>query len=207
LHGVRSCDPEISGLAVTEGARVGLFGKLPARGDFVRIGLPGSFIEPWDAWLQRGIDAARRTMGERWLPAWLEAPVWRFALPPGACGQEAVLGLMIPSVDRVGRYFPLTMAATYPADRTVPGGAAADVWLDACEAAGRMALEQDATPAQVVACLPAPEYGTVAPDDYALWWTAGGPLVAATRFSLPGLPDPAGFAAMIDDNERTESPT
>ena len=189
------------------GARVGLFGKLPARGDFVRAGLPGSFIEPWDAWLQRAIDAARRTMGERWLPAWLEAPVWRFSLPPWVCGQGAVLGLMIPSVDRVGRYFPLTLAAVYPDGHGVVGGAAGDAWLDVCEAAGRMALEEDATPEEVVARLPVPEEGRGSPEEHSLWWTAGGPLVAATRFSLPGLPDPAGFAAMIDDNERAEPPT
>jgi type VI secretion system protein ImpM len=196
---------------VTEGARVGLFGKLPARGDFVRLGLPGSFTEPWDTWLQRALDAARRTMGERWLPAWLEAPVWRFSLPAWVCGQGAVLGLMIPSVDRVGRYFPLTVAAVYPTEKAVPSGAAADAWLDVCEVAGRMALEQDATPEQVAARLPAPEFAAGVPEEQALeqalWWTAGGPLVAATRFSLPGLPDPAGFAAMIDDSERTESPT
>ncbi len=189
---------------MTEGARVGLFGKVPARGDFVRTGLPGSFIEPWDAWLQRALDAARRAMGERWLPAWLDAPVWRFFLPPWVCGPGAVLGLMVPSVDRVGRYFPLTVAAVYPAGQTAPGGAVGDAWLDVCEAAGRMALEQDATPEQVAARLPPPEYGTDAPEDHTLWWTAGGPLVAATRFSLPGLPDPAGFAAMIDDGERAE---
>jgi type VI secretion system protein ImpM len=186
------------------GASVGLFGKLPARGDFVRVGLPGSFIEPWDAWLQRAIDAARRTMGERWLPAWLDAPVWRFSLPLWVCGPGAVLGLMIPSVDRVGRYFPLTLAAVYPEGRVAPGGATGDAWLDICEAAGRMALEEDATPEQVAARLPIPEDGTEPGDDHSLWWTAGGPLVAPTRFSLPGLPDPAGFAAMIDDNERAE---
>ena len=188
------------------GVRVGLFGKLPARGDFVRAGLPGSFIEPWDAWLQRALDAARRTMGERWLPAWLDAPVWRFSLAPWVCGQGAVLGLMVPSVDRVGRYFPLTLAAVYSEGHAAPGGAVGDAWLDVCEAAGRAALEQDETPEQVAARLPVPEDGTGPPEDHSLWWTAGGPLVAPTRFSLPGLPDPAGFAAMIDDSERAEPP-
>jgi type VI secretion system protein ImpM len=189
---------------MTERANVGLFGKLPARGDFVRVGLPGSFIEPWDAWLQRALEAARRTMGERWLPAFLEAPVWRFCLPPWACGPGAALGLMLPSVDRVGRYFPLTVAGVYPAGQSAPCGPAADAWLDRCEAAARLALEEDASPEEVRAQLPAPESSADAPDGDALWWTAGGPLVAAARFSLSGLPDPSGFAAMIDDGERAE---
>ena len=33
----------------------GFWGKLPARGDFVRAGLPRSFVEPWDAWLQSAL--------------------------------------------------------------------------------------------------------------------------------------------------------
>ena len=191
------------GAAMTESTRVGLFGKLPTRGDFVRVGLPGNFIEPWDAWLQRALDAARRAMGERWLPAFLDAPVWRFCLPSWACGPGAVLGLMLPSVDRVGRYFPLTLAAVYPPGQTAPRGAAGEAWLDLCEAAGRTALEQDASAEQVAARLSSPAADD-APEADALWWTAGGPLVAATRFSLTGLPDPAWYASMIDDREQTE---
>ena len=186
-------------------ARIGLFGKLPARGDFVRAGLPGSFIEPWDAWLQRAIAAARGRMGERWLPAWLDAPVWRFSLPPGACGAGAALGLMLPSVDRVGRYFPLTLAAVFPPGLPAADARAAVAWLDAAEGAGRTALEQDATPEQVTALLPPLQAGAVASADDAIWWTSGGPHVAATRLELAGLPDPAGFAAMIDDAEQPEA--
>ena len=89
-------------------------GKLPARGDFVRAGLPRDFTDPWDDWLQSVMAGSRALMGEAWLPAFLEAPVWRFTLPPGMCGEQAVLGLMLPSVDKAGRYFPLTFAALQP---------------------------------------------------------------------------------------------
>ncbi|MGH7057613.1 MAG: type VI secretion system-associated protein TagF, partial [Acetobacteraceae bacterium] len=57
----------------------GFFGKLPARGDFVRAGLPASFITPWDGWIAGALIASREILGSEWLPAWLEAPVWRFA--------------------------------------------------------------------------------------------------------------------------------
>ena len=89
----------------------GLFGKLPARGDFVRAGLPGDFVAAWDHWLEEVIGATRARLGAAWLPAFLEAPVWRFALAPGLCGAASVSGLWLPSVDRVGRYYPLTLAA------------------------------------------------------------------------------------------------
>jgi type VI secretion system protein ImpM len=181
--------------------RVGLFGKLPARGDFVRAGLPGNFVEPWDAWLQQALASARASMGERWLPAFLEAPVWRFSLPPGACGLGAVLGLMMPSVDRVGRYYPLTLAVVFPPGLAAPGPEQGQAWLDHCEAAGRAALEQDATPEEVLALLPQLGDGVYRPQDDAIWWTAGGPNVAPTRIELVGLPDPSSFASMIDSGQ------
>jgi type VI secretion system protein ImpM len=176
-------------------ARAGLFGKLPARGDFVRDNLPGDFVAPWDAWLQACVAASRAELGDAWLACWLAAPVWRFRLAPGLCGAAAVLGLLLPSVDRVGRYFPLTLAAVAPPDGI--GEQEGDTWLDAAEAAGLAALEQDATPGQVAALLPPPP--PIPPTDGSQWWSAGGPHVAASRRAYPGLPDPARFAALLRD--------
>ena len=96
-------------------AVVGLFGKLPARGDFVRLGLPREFTGAWDEWFSDALAGSRAAMGEAWLGAWMEAPVWRFALPSLMCGPLAVLGLWLPSVDRAGRYFPLTLASCWAA--------------------------------------------------------------------------------------------
>jgi type VI secretion system protein ImpM len=189
---------------MAHGGAVGLYGKLPARGDFVRAGLPGSFVAPWDAWLQRMLATSRERLGEAWLPAWLEAPVWRFALAPGLSGADAVLGVMLPSVDRVGRYFPLTLAALF-APNAEAGQApeaeldGADIWLDGAEAAGRAALEQDASPEQAAAMLPQPPASQAMPTAGSLWWTDGGPRVAATRRQRPALPDADDFVAMLSD--------
>src|SRR3954451_16815815 len=92
-------------------AAIGFCGKIPARGDFVRAGLPLAFADPWDRWMERMLMASRSALDTEWLPAWLEAPVWRFALTAGVCGPDAAIGLWMPSVDRVGRYYPLTIAA------------------------------------------------------------------------------------------------
>lgn len=89
----------------------GLYGKLASRGDFVSRGLPQSFIGPWDSWLAAGLLASQNAMGEHWLNAYLVSPLWRFALAPGLCGPQAAVGVVMPSIDRVGRYFPLTVAA------------------------------------------------------------------------------------------------
>jgi type VI secretion system protein ImpM len=88
---------------------------VPAKGDFVTRRLPREFVEVWDAWLQGAVKASRTALGEDWLPIYLTSPIWRFALPAGVAG-EAAAGVLMPSVDRVGRYFPMTLAC--PLDGT-----------------------------------------------------------------------------------------
>lgn len=94
----------------------GFYGKLAVRGDFIHRGLSPAFIEAWDAWLAAGLEASRLQLGDAWLDAYLVSPLWRFAVAPGLLGPEAVCGVMMPSVDRVGRYFPLTIALALPLD-------------------------------------------------------------------------------------------
>ncbi len=177
------------------GPAIGFFGKLPARGDFVRVGLPRDFTDPWDGWLQGVLAGSRSLMGEAWLPAFLEAPVWRFALPAGMCGMHAALGLMLPSVDRAGRYFPLTFAAL-SARGIAP--ASGEAWLDLCEAAGRAALEQDAPPGEISGMLGVPEL----PDEAAgladaEWWSEGSERMPPAKMTLRSLPSAMTFAAML----------
>jgi type VI secretion system protein ImpM len=178
-----------------KGITVGFYGKLPARGDFVRVGLPRAFTDPWDAWLQSVVAGSRSVMGEDWLPAFLEAPVWRFNLPRGMCGPEAVLGLMLPSVDRAGRYFPLTFAALSPHGI---GGASAEAWLDMCEAAGRAALEHDMPP-QAIADMVEPFEPSEAPSarSVATWWSEGSTRVGSACLAMECLPDAVTYARML----------
>ena len=89
----------------------GFYGKLFSTGDFVRRGFPVEIYELWDPWLQQGLLHSRAALGEHWLDAYLSAPIWRFVLAPGLAGDAAWVGAMMPSVDRVGRYFPLTVVA------------------------------------------------------------------------------------------------
>ncbi len=185
----------------------GFYGKLPARGDFLRNGLPRSFTDPWDAWLQTAISASRSALGEDWLESWMEAPVWRFALPDGACGPTAMLGLWMPSVDRAGRHFPLTLGLLVPGAAPADLAAQGSAWLDAAEQAGLDALALLGAPEDLAARLetiPPPAAVMPARDaGEALWWTAGSPFVPPTALRSPGLPDPAAFAKMIRCREKT----
>jgi type VI secretion system protein ImpM len=54
---------------------------------------------------------SRERLQDTWLSSYLTGPIWRFVLAPGVCGNGAYAGILAPSVDRVGRYFPLTLLA------------------------------------------------------------------------------------------------
>jgi type VI secretion system protein ImpM len=88
----------------------GWYGKLPSLGDFASRRLPDEFIRPWDEWLQVVLQASRASLGEAWLDCYLTMPIWRFVLLPGLLGPSGWAGVLMPSVDRVGRHFPLTLA-------------------------------------------------------------------------------------------------
>jgi type VI secretion system protein ImpM len=194
-------------VSILGAAAIGFCGKLPARGDFVASGLPRRFVETWHDWMQRVLAGSRDALGKDWVAAWLEAAVWRFALSPDICGPDAVLALWMPSVDRIGRYFPLTFAAAVPgADPTIliRGGGG---FLAAAECAGRDALGRDLAPDAVAARFAAAAAAaprdagadpTMCPPAGALWWSQGSPRVPPTAFATSSLPDAAMFAAMLD---------
>lgn len=191
--------------ALAPGSCAGLFGKLPARGDFVRENLPRDFTDGWDAWWERGLADTQSRWREEWRDAWLEAPVWRFMLPPGLCGKGGILGLWLPSVDKAGRYSPLTIAAAAPGD-WAPHVGSMTGFLKAAEEAGRDALEHDLVPADLLQRIQdafiTTEGPTPAPDfvpGRTAWWTEGGPRVAQRSETGVALPEGRRFAALIDD--------
>lgn len=90
--------------------RCALYGKLPVKRDFIAEGVPRGFLPVWEPWLQGAISASRLSIGTRWPELYLRAPIWRFWLGKSHCG-ATVTGALMPSVDGIGRYFPLTLLA------------------------------------------------------------------------------------------------
>lgn len=122
---------------------IGCFGKLPGSGDFLRRGLSQPVAEAWDRWLQQAMLAAREALGEPWLDHYLVAPVWRFALSPGILSDAPWLGLWLPSVDSVGRYFPFTVLAPLPAGAALcQATESAALWFDQTESLLHDLLQQ-----------------------------------------------------------------
>jgi type VI secretion system protein ImpM len=119
----------------------GLFGKLPAKRDFVAANAPRRFLEVWEPWLQSSVATSRQMLGAGWLEVYNRAPIWRYWLGADFCG-EATIGAFTPSVDGVGRSFPLTVFAGEGSASLPPPeldsndqwcGAAEDILLDALD--------------------------------------------------------------------------
>ncbi len=129
--------------AIDPQTSAGLYGKVPEKGDFICRRLSRGFVDSWDAWLQRVIERSQEVLGQDWLPAYLQAPLWRFGLVPGICGERGVTGVLMASVDRIGRYFPLTLAALLPSHaRPARVFSKSAAWFEAAEALLLEALDQ-----------------------------------------------------------------
>jgi type VI secretion system protein ImpM len=102
------------GSARENGARgASLFGKIPARPDFVRERFAGPAAQRLDQWLVRAVEtmlAARGTFP----PVML-----RYAFSSPDTG-SIVLGVLSPSRDQVGRDFPVTVFCSVPLTVALP---------------------------------------------------------------------------------------
>lgn len=114
--------------------RCGLFGKLSAKRDFIALATPRNFLEAWEPWVQASLSASRHQLGDRWQQAFLTTPVWRFWLGAAICG-STVAGAIMPSLDAVGRYYPLTLHAVGDAGAPIvpPDIDAQDEWFNVSE--------------------------------------------------------------------------
>jgi type VI secretion system protein ImpM len=150
---------------VGDRAKIGFFGKLPSRGDFVRIGLSRAFASAWDHWLQTVMPPAREALGPGWHDAWSKMPAWRFSFAAGCCGAMPASGVWLPSTDQVGRSFPLLIAAEC--------AVANDAFLDAAERLGREAISASLAPADLLQSLdaaPSPLPTAAQPAAAIHWW-------------------------------------
>lgn len=120
----------------------GWYGKIPALGDFASRRLTQQFIETMDDWLQRSLSESREQLGSDWLACYLNSPIWRFVLLPGLCGNTCWAGVMMPSIDQVGRHFPLLIAAPFDAGpASLCRLVAANEWFDGLEQAALACLD------------------------------------------------------------------
>ena len=85
---------------------IGLYGKLPAVGDFVTRGFSAELRDALDGLLQSALMAALGE-GVHAHALFAQAPAFVLSLRPGTLCAPGFLGGIVPSQDRVGRLFPL----------------------------------------------------------------------------------------------------
>lgn len=124
----------------------GLFGKLPAHGDFIHRTLPADFVSAWDEWLQHYIAGSQEQIGEQWLDFYLTSPIWRFMISEGCIDSNSWVGVMLPSVDKIGRYFPISIITRVPQEVcSLDFLLSNNSWLEEIESIALQALEGDLT--------------------------------------------------------------
>jgi type VI secretion system protein ImpM len=109
----------------------GWFGKLASLGDFAQRRVPAHWVNVCDPWLSASMRAGDELLQEHWIPVYRTAPVLRFAWAPGVVDSLWWFGLLMPSCDNVGRYFPLLI--TQPRARPPEDRIALDhleIWFD-----------------------------------------------------------------------------
>jgi type VI secretion system protein ImpM len=199
----------------------GFVGKLPSHGDFISRRLPAALLVPWETWLDAALERSREMLGEGWLKAYLSSPIWCFSLAPGCCGDRLVAGVMMPSLDRIGRYYPLTIMAPVRADLSATAIAlGATAWFTRMEALALSCLADDfdferfdtsildepfpsseSCESVLGACGPGAFLALSLSDlirssgaAYSVWWTSGSP----PRYRVfRGLPPAEEFAQLL----------
>ena len=123
---------------------VGFCGKLQTHGDFVQRRLPGLLVRCWEEWLDRSIAASRESLGEDWRALYLTSPIWRFAVSAGCCGDRPFAGVLMPSLDKFGRYHPLTIIAVLEQHTSASAvGLFSSDWYRRIESLALSSLEDD----------------------------------------------------------------
>jgi type VI secretion system protein ImpM len=184
-------------------ARAGWTGKLPSNGDFVARRVPAAFAEQWDAWLGSVMAGSRERLGKRWQEAFLSAPAWRFVLA------EGYAGVMVPSVDSVGRYYPLTLVCELARKDIDPEQTliAMGNWFQTAEMLATEALDPKTDVGvfdDSVAALPSPPF----PIDrspargersktISAWTSRDSEIGAGWNFQAEGLPSVEQYSAML----------
>ncbi len=170
--------------------------------------------------------ASKEQLQDAWLDAYLTGPVWRFVLDAGVCGDSCYAGILVPSVDRVGRYFPLTVVAPVRAGHCPLDVDAFDEGV--ANLREPLAAESASESASLMRTLgdsafPLNDVRWHVPLDSAqslqravnvlaykemsrglkpltLWWTEGSQALGASWLALRGLPEASAFTAMLSGN-------
>nr|WP_246801040.1 type VI secretion system-associated protein TagF [Mesorhizobium amorphae] len=151
-------------MSATDMILPGLYGKMPATGDFVSRRLTADFVRVWDRWL------AQHLVPLIGSDSWPRGTALRFLAGPATFGASA--GIVLQSADRVGRQFPLSVVAQL--SEASLQLAHADAWFARIEETAAAAQQGELTPDELdsaLSALPVPpvEAGDEIISDLVMW--------------------------------------
>ena len=127
--------------------QVAVFGKTPLMGDFLRVGSGGPAGEALEQWVEQGLAMAEARRGRYWPSLYTAGATYAFVFrPPRASpAKETLVGVIKPSVDSVGRRFPLVVYSSALPRPSVPWPHVLPIALgDFFDAAATLLIEADA---------------------------------------------------------------
>ncbi|RYG91416.1 type VI secretion system-associated protein TagF [Loktanella sp. IMCC34160] len=89
---------------------VGIMGKHPGFGDFLRHGISDPVAEGLSKWLDGSLHRLRTELGDNWHDFWDRSITLRFWIGRSLSG-ATLAGILVPSRDKVGRRFPFILLA------------------------------------------------------------------------------------------------
>lgn len=124
-----------------------VFGKLPTEGDFIRAGADQQLLDFLDSWLTAAWSDFVLSADAGWEARYRVSPLWWFAAPEGG---QIVCGVISPSLDSVGRLFPIVVATRIGESDSATAMRVASPWLTMVQAALLSALEPPGKPVNEV---------------------------------------------------------
>jgi len=111
---------------MTASAQIGVMGKHPGFGDFVQSGFSKPVHNALQRWLDTTLTQVRETTEGDWTRWWDGTQALRFWIGRDVLG-VTLAGVLMPSRDKVGRLYPLILAAENVA-LPVPQGGDQETW-------------------------------------------------------------------------------
>ena len=103
------------------------FGKIPSRGDFVRLNGTDPSIRAFDTWIQNGFRQASSPLYRTFNDAYDNGGSSCFVFRP-AGGHRPLVGAMHPSRDQAGRRYPFFVADIVDSVGPIPGYSSLFEW-------------------------------------------------------------------------------
>lgn len=131
--------------------KTGFYGKLPSNGDFLSRNLSHDVTISIDEWFQISMTQLRHRLPD-WSYFFNASPSWFFIVPCNFFSPKPYIGYITPSIDRVGRCFPLIVLKEMSKD-AILGTEALEHWFSSTEEIVRNCLRNSSPADELMASL------------------------------------------------------